>query len=68
MRDRHKADPTEFDPVRYRFLDCAEIGDYSLATPPDASHQYYRRSRKVRADIAAAMGNDPGIHRGPISL
>jgi esterase/lipase superfamily enzyme len=64
----HKADPAEFYPARYRILDCAEVGDYDLANPPDASHQYYRRSRKLRADIAAVMGNDPGVHGGLLSL
>jgi hypothetical protein len=39
-----------------------------LAIPPDASHQYYRRSPMVRADIAAVMGNDPGINGGLITL
>ena len=65
---RHKADQTEFDPARYRILDCAEVDDYNKAIPPDASHQYYRRSPKVRADIAAAMGNDPGLPGGLITL
>jgi hypothetical protein len=35
---------------------------------PDASHQYYRRSLKVRADIAAAMLNDPNLPGGLIRL
>ena len=65
---RHKADQTVFDPARYRILDCAEVDDYNMAIPPDASHQYYRRSPKVRADIAAAMGNDPGLPGGLITL
>jgi esterase/lipase superfamily enzyme len=65
---KQKANPAEFDPARYRILDCAEVGDYDLAIPPDASHQYYRRSRKVRADIAAAMGEDPSVGGGLITL
>jgi len=64
----HKADPTEFDPALYRILDCAEVGDYDLVIPPDASHQYYRRSPKVRADIVAVMGKNPSIGGGLISL
>jgi len=64
----HKADPAEFGPARYRILDCADVGDYDLINPPDASHQYYRRSRKVRADITTAMANDTGVHGGLISL
>jgi esterase/lipase superfamily enzyme len=65
---QHKADPGEFDPARYRIADCAEVGDYDLFNPPDASHQYYRRSKKVRADIAAVMNKDPGAQGGLISL
>jgi esterase/lipase superfamily enzyme len=45
---QHKADPARFDPTRYRIADCAEVDDYHLIDPPDASHQYYRRSHKVR--------------------
>jgi esterase/lipase superfamily enzyme len=64
----HKADAARYPPARYRILDCAEVGDYDLFNPPDASHQYYRRSRKVRADIAAGMGNDPNLPGGLIRL
>jgi esterase/lipase superfamily enzyme len=42
--------------------------DYDLLDPPDASHQYYRRSPKVRADIAATMRNDPNLPGGLIRL
>ncbi len=35
---------------------------------PEASHQYYRRSPKVRTDIAAVMGKDPAVTGGPITL
>lgn len=64
----HKTDAAIYPPARYRILDCAEVGDYDLFNPPDASHQYYRRSRKVRADIAAAMRNDPTLASGLIRL
>jgi esterase/lipase superfamily enzyme len=64
----HKADAARFDPARYRIADCAEVGDYDLFSPSDASHQYYRRSKKVRADIAAVMDRDPGVQGGLISL
>lgn len=64
----HKADPTRFDPARYRIADCTEVGDYNLVDPPDASHQYYRRSHKGRSDIAAAMANNPGVSGGLITL
>jgi esterase/lipase superfamily enzyme len=51
----HRSDTTLFPPPRYRILDCAEVDDYDLFIPADASHQYYRRSAKVRDDIVAAM-------------
>jgi esterase/lipase superfamily enzyme len=65
---RHKADATRYPPARYRVPDCADVDDYNMVIPPDASHQYYRRSRKVRADIAAAMRNDPNLPGGLIRL
>jgi esterase/lipase superfamily enzyme len=64
----HKTDATLFPPSRFRILNCAEVGDYDMWNPPDASHQYYRRSPKVRADIARAMGNDPTLPGGVIQL
>jgi esterase/lipase superfamily enzyme len=64
----HKTDTARYPPARYRIPDCAEVDDYDLLNPPDASHQYYRRSRKVRADIAAAMRNDPNLPGGLIRL
>jgi len=63
-----KADPGRYPAAHYRIADCAEVGDYDLFNPPDASHQYYRRSHKVRADIAAAMANAPGLPGGLIKL
>ena len=63
-----KRDVARYPPTRYRILDCAEVGDYDLLNPPDASHQYYRRSPKVRADIVAAMHNDPTPPGGLIRL
>jgi esterase/lipase superfamily enzyme len=64
----HKADHAEFDPARYRILDCAEVGDYDLLDPPDASHQYYRRSKRVRDDFAAVMSRDAAVQGGLIAL
>ena len=64
----HKTDALRYPPRRFRILDCAEVNDYDLFAPPDASHQYYRRSPKVRADITAAMQNNPGGPGGPIRL
>lgn len=65
---QHKADPSRFHPARYRIADCAGLQDYDLLNPPDASHQYYRRSRSVRGDIAAVMAKDPAVQGGLISL
>jgi hypothetical protein len=64
----HKMGVARYPPARYRIPDCAEVNDYDLLDPPDASHQYYRRSPKVRADIAAAMRNDPNLPGGLIRL
>jgi esterase/lipase superfamily enzyme len=64
----HKADAARYPPAPFRMLDCAEVNDYSLLNPPDASHQYYRRSPKVRADIVAAMRKDPNLPGGLIQL
>jgi esterase/lipase superfamily enzyme len=62
----HKTDAALYPPTRFRILDCAEVNDYNLWNPPDASHQYYRRSPKVRADIARAMRDDPTLPGGLI--
>ena len=64
----HKTDAALFPPARFRILDCAEVNDYNLLNPPDASHQYYRRSPKVRTDIVAAMRNDPNLTGGLLQL
>ena len=64
----HKTDAALYPPTRFRILDCAEVNDYDLWNPPDASHQYYRRSPKVRADIVAAMRKDPNLPGGLIQL
>lgn len=64
----HKTDAALYPPARFRMLDCAEVNDYDLWSPPDASHQYYRRSPKVRADIVAAMRNAPSLYAGLIKL
>jgi esterase/lipase superfamily enzyme len=64
----HKTDAAVYPPARCRMPDCAEVNDYDLLNPPDASHQYYRRSPKVRADIVAAMRNDPNLPGGLIQL
>jgi esterase/lipase superfamily enzyme len=64
----HKSNAGFYPPPRFRMLDCAEVNDYDLWSPPDASHQYYRRSPKVRGDIVAAMRKDPNLPGGLIQL
>lgn len=51
-----KSDDSLFPPAKYRMRDCAGVLDYDCFDGFDASHQYYRKSRKVRADIVAMMG------------
>lgn len=63
-----KTDTASYPPTRFRILDWAEVNDYNLGNPPDASHQHYRRSPKVRADIAGAMREDPTLPCGLIQL
>jgi esterase/lipase superfamily enzyme len=64
----HKNNPRRFSPSSYRIVDCTEVDDYDTVNPPDASHQYYRRSVTVRQDIALVMANDPAISGGLITL
>lgn len=52
-----KGDARIFPPERFRLLDATHVDDYDLAIPADASHQYYRRSVRVRTDIAAVMAD-----------
>jgi esterase/lipase superfamily enzyme len=40
----------------FRIVSCSQVRDYSWTEPPDATHQYYRRSPKVKQDIASVMG------------
>jgi len=49
--DKHNIEA--YPPTMFRFVDCTAVKDYPLLHPPDATHQYYRRSIWVRADIAA---------------
>lgn len=55
----HRDDPARFPPDRFRTVNCAEVWDYPLNSPLDASHQYHRRSPKVRADMTAVMAGQP---------
>jgi len=64
--DKH--DAQQYPPAIFRMLDCTEVDDFNPISPPDATHQYYRRSRIVRADIAATMANAPNPPGGLIDL
>ena len=44
---------SKFPAAQYRMVDCSGFGDYPFDFA--SSHQYYRRSPGVRADIATAM-------------
>jgi esterase/lipase superfamily enzyme len=49
--NRH--DTARFPPALYRMIDCTGFTDYDRTF--EYSHQYYRRSAGVRADIAQLM-------------
>lgn len=55
----NKDNQTLYPPATFRSVDCTSIDDYSWIDPPDATHQYYRRSPTVRADIAALIAGQP---------
>jgi esterase/lipase superfamily enzyme len=63
-----KRDQTQYPPAMFRIVDCTEVKDFDLLSPPDATHQYYRRSKVVRRDIAAGMADDPNPAGGLIQL
>jgi len=63
-----KSDTTHYPTKMFRILDCTEVEDFDAVNPPDATHQYYRRSVKVRVDIAACMGGNPNPPGGLITL
>jgi esterase/lipase superfamily enzyme len=46
-------DTNRFPPAQYRVVDCTGFRDYVIDLA--SSHQYYRRSPAVRADIAKTM-------------
>jgi esterase/lipase superfamily enzyme len=48
-----RSDTALFPPRTYVMVDCSNATDYAF--DPASSHQYYRRSPKVRADIAKTM-------------
>jgi hypothetical protein len=63
-----KRDQTQYPTAMFRIVDCTEVRDFDPLSPPDATHQYYRRSKIVRSDIAAAMADDPNPAGGLIQL
>jgi esterase/lipase superfamily enzyme len=48
-----RSNATRFPPTSYRMVDCTGFRDYTIDF--QASHQYYRRSPGVRADLASTM-------------
>ena len=48
-----RSNSQRFPPSRYRMVDCTGFRDYRFDFA--SSHQYYRRSLRVRSDIAAVM-------------
>jgi hypothetical protein len=48
-----RSNATRFPPTIYRMVDCTGFRDYTIDF--QASHQYYRRSPGVRADLANTM-------------
>ncbi len=63
-----KHDVSIYPPGKFRIVNCTDVEDYDLFNPPDASHQYYRRSKSVRADILGAIRKDPALPAGITSL
>ncbi len=66
----HKADGVLFPLTQFRWVDCTAVFDLigQDLLPLDASHQYYRRSKTVRADIALVMADDSLVRSGGSSL
>lgn len=55
----NKNDQKLYPQDKFRSVDVTEVEDYDWYNPIDATHQYYRRSPAVRADIAKVIGGDP---------
>jgi esterase/lipase superfamily enzyme len=66
----HKSDAVLYPLTQFRWVDCTAVFDLAGgdSVPLDASHQYYRRSKTVRADIALVMANDPMVRMGGSAL
>jgi esterase/lipase superfamily enzyme len=63
----NKIDEQIYEPATFRSVDCTDVYDYPSFLPIDATHQYYRRSKTVRADIVKLMANQP-VEPGPSRL
>ena len=59
-----KRDRTLYPADKFRIIDTTEVADFDPVNPPDATHQYYRRSKIVRADIAQTFAGNPPISGG----
>jgi hypothetical protein len=58
----NREDTNFFPPAEYVFIDCTKNEDFTVSflSEPDRSHQYYRESLTVSADIARVLkGLDP---------
>lgn len=55
-----KRDKTQYPDAKFRIVDCTEVKDFDFDNPPDATHQYYRRSKIVRADITTVFDDGGG--------
>lgn len=64
----HKHDASRYPPAKFRMIDCTAVRDYDPLDPPDASHQYYRRSKIVRTDLVRAITGDATLKGGLSSL
>lgn len=54
--DKH--DQALYPVDKFRMVNCGEVRDYSWIEPPDATHQYYRRSPLLLSDIASVMSDN----------
>jgi esterase/lipase superfamily enzyme len=64
----HKHDASRYPPATFRTVDCTAVADYDPLNPPDASHQYYRRSKLVRSDLVGAIQKNPALPDGLSTL
>jgi esterase/lipase superfamily enzyme len=55
-----KRNQATYPTAKFRIVDCTDVTDYNLTDPPDATHQYYRRSEIVRQDIAELLDGEGG--------